>query len=182
MRSPNIVGSMYSLLVLTPIKPGLEAQLRAYLEALPRDDSPLARLARTHMARFVVVPEMPAPPGAGVEDPLGGPYLLFTSAFDGDRESYLHELSARLVPEAEEIWGRCIGCPENPHGPALKRYLKHNQIDTGIFFAAYPNATVRDVKHALAQRDQIIEFACTSQGLAPAELQRRFLATFGQGG
>ncbi|MBA3746389.1 MAG: hypothetical protein H0W96_02720, partial [Solirubrobacterales bacterium] len=46
MRSTNIAGQTYSLLVLTPIRPGQEDALRAYLEALSRDDSPLARLER----------------------------------------------------------------------------------------------------------------------------------------
>ncbi len=39
------------------------------------------------------------------------PYLLFTANFDGDLDSYLDELVHALAPEAQEIWGRCIGCP-----------------------------------------------------------------------
>jgi hypothetical protein len=64
----------------------------------------------------------------------------------------------------------------------LKRYLKHNQIHTGIFFAAYGAAPLGKVKRSLANRDAVGEFARTSQGLEPAALQQAFLARFGDGG
>lgn len=179
MRSTNIAGQAYSLLVLTPIRPGLQDELRDVLEALPRDDSPLARLGRTHMARFVIVPEMPCPPGTDLRDPLGGPYLLFTSNFDGDLDSYLGELSERLVPEAGEIWGRCIGCPDPAEGAALKAYLGRNQLQSGVVFAAYGDATVARVRTALDKRERLTDFVLRAQEMAPAERRRAFLEEFG---
>jgi hypothetical protein len=177
MRSTNVFGRAQLLMVLTPIEPGEEEALRAYLEGL-RDDgpSPLARNRRTHVARFVVVPDLPHDPAARA-DHLDLQYLLFTSAYDGDRESYLDELLAQLEPEAREIWGRCVGCPPRG-GASLKAYLKHNQLDAGLFFAAYPDASVDDVERALDQRERLIGFMLRGQGLAPAELQRAFVAEF----
>jgi hypothetical protein len=180
----NVSGQAYAFMAMTPVKPGEEAALAAYLRGLrAAGPSPLARVARTHLARFVIVPDFHNDRTwkQRREEHLDVPYLIFTSNFDGDLDSYLDELCTALAPEAREIWGRCIGCPESASGAALKQYLKHNQIDTGIFFAAYGAAPIGKVKQSLARREQLMEFARTSQGLEPAALQQAFLARFGDG-
>jgi len=181
-KSTNVSGQAYAFMAMTPVKPGEEEALATYLRGL-RDagPSPFARVARTHLARFVIVPDFHNDRtwGQRKEEHLEVPYLIFTSNFDGDLDSYLDELCKALGPETEQIWGRCIGCPENASGATLKRYLKHNQIDTGIFFAAYGTAPIGKVKQALAHREQVMEFARTSQGLEAAALQKAFLAQFG---
>ena len=180
MRTTNLAGSTYSLMVLTPIRPGHEDELRAYLEALPRDDSPLRRLDRTHMARLLIVDDMPVPPGRpDLADALDGAYLLFTSNFDGDLDSYLAELSERLAPEAGEIWGRCIGCPDPPQGAALKAYLGRNQLASGFAFAAYGDATVAQVRSALDKRARLADFVIRTQNMEPAKRRKAFLDEFG---
>ena len=183
---PNVSGQAYAFMAMTPIKPGEEEALLAYLHGLrDRGPSPLARLPRTHLGRFVIVPDFHNDPTwrQRHEEHLDLRYLIFTSNLDGDVGSYLDELCDKLAPEAPEIWGRCVGCPPNPTGPALKAYLEHNQIDTGIFFAAYGHATVGTVKRCLRQRERMIDFAVRSQGLEPEALQQAFLREFaGAGG
>jgi hypothetical protein len=179
----NKTGQAYAFMAMTPIKPGEEEALETYLHGL-RDtggQSPLAKLSRTHMGRFVIVPDFHNDQAwkQRREEHLDLRYLIFTSNLDGDLETYLDELCEKLAPEAREIWGRCVGCPPSPKGQVLKNYLKHNQINTGIFFAAYQDATVPRVKHCLHQRERMIEFAVASQALAPAALQQAFLHEFG---
>ncbi len=180
--SANVAGQAYAFMAMTPVMPGEEDALADYLRGL-RDPgpSPLAKLERTHIGRFVIVRDFHNDPSWGQrhEEHLDLPYLIFTSNFDGDLDSYLDELCEKLAPEAKEIWGRCVGCPVSASGPALKTYLKHNQINTGIFFAAYGESTVETVKRCLRQRDRMIDFAVRTQGLEPADLQREFLAEFG---
>ena len=178
----NVSGQAYAFMAMTPVKPGEEDALATYLRGLrARGPSPLAKLPRTHLARFVIVEDFHNDPSwkQRREEHLDLPYLIFTSNFDGDLDSYLDELCEQLAPEAKEIWGRCIGCPQSAQGAELKAYLKHNQIHTGIFFAAYGHASVQTVQRSLRQRDRMIEFARTAQGLEPEELQRRFLDEFG---
>lgn len=182
MGSSNVSGQAYAFMAMTPVKPGEEDALADYLHRLrDRGPSPLAKLARTHLGRFVIVPDFhnDASWKQPKEEHLDLPYLIFTSNFDGDLDSYLDDLCEKLAPEAKEIWGRCVGCPESAKGAALKTYLKHNQIDTGIFFAAYGAATVGTVKRSLGQREQMIEFARTSQGLGAEALQQAFVQEFG---
>jgi hypothetical protein len=180
MRTTNLARKTYSLMVLTPIRPGLEDELRAYLKALPRDDSPLARSERTHMARLLIIDDMPVPPDRpDLADALDGAYLLFTSNFDGDLDSYLAELCERLAPEAAEIWGRCIGCPDPPEGAALKAYLGRNQLQSGFAFAAYGDASVAQVRSALDKRARLADFVIRAQDMDPAKRRKAFLEEFG---
>jgi len=181
LQGPNQSGQAYAFMALTPIVPAEVDALRTYLHGfLDRGDpSPLSRLPRTHFGRWVIVPDFVNDPSQPKEDHLGGPYLVFTSSFDGPLGSYLDELCRELATEAKEIWGRCIGCPPSASGPDLKRYLLHNQIDTGFFVAAYPEATVADVRTALNTRDELIAFALEAETLEPEQLRTRFLARFG---
>ena len=178
MKSSDVSGQAYALTVMCPIERGAEADLRAYLEGLPQGDgqSPLAKLPRTHFGRWVIVEDFVTEDGK--EDHLASQYLLFTSNFDGPRDSYLDELCDVLSVEAEQIWGRCLGSPSPANGEALKRYLVHNQLRTGFFVAAYGHATVQQVKSALDQRERMIDFAVRAQAMEAAELQRAFLAEF----
>ena len=178
----NVSGQAYAFMAMTPVKPGEEEALATYLRGLwGRGSSPLAKLPRTHLGRFVIVPDFHNDKSwrQRRDEHLDVPYLIFTSNFDGDLDSYLDELCEKLAPEAAEIWGRCVGCPESAGGPELKAYLEHNQIDTGLFFAAYGHATTQTVERSLRQRERMIAFAVGAQGLEPAELQRRFLDEFG---
>lgn len=183
--SANVSGQAYAFMAMTPVKPGEEKPLAEYLRGLrERGESPLAKLPRTHIARFVIVPDFHNDPTwkQRHEEHLDLNYLIFTSNLDGNIETYLDELCEKLAPEAPEIWGRCVGSPDPPKGAALKRYLKHNQINAGIFYAPYGHVTVGTVKRSLRQRERMIDFAVRSQGLDPAALQQAFLAEFGSKG
>jgi len=182
MGSSNVSGQAYAFMAMTPVLPGEQEPLAEYLRGLrAAGPSPLSRLPRTHLGRFVIVADFHNDRSwkQRREEHLELPYLVFTSNFDGDLDSYLDELCSELAGEAKEIWGRCVGCPASASGDALKTYLKHNQIDTGIFFAAYGQAPTGTVKAALANREKMVELARTSQGLSPAELQKAFVAKFG---
>ena len=177
-RDPDRSGQAGALTVLTPIAPGAEPDLRAYLERLRAGPSPLARLARTHFGRWVIVPDFVGDDERG-PDHLATPYLLFTACFDGPMDSYLDELCDELAPEALAIWGRCAGAPDPPAGAALKAYLRAHHVRTGFFVAAYPQATVAEVRSALAHREAVIAFARGAQGMDPAQLQAAFLEQVG---
>jgi hypothetical protein len=166
-------------MIWTPITPGREAPLRAYLERLDPADSPLARLPRTHMARWIVVPDMPVPPGTDLGDPLGTQFLLFTTNLDGDVDSYLHELVAAIPDEAARIWGDCVGCPQPAEGAALKAYLHRNKIDSGVAFAAYGDASVAQIRRALDKRTRLADFVVRAQAMTSAQRRQAFLEEFG---
>ncbi len=175
----NRAGQAYAFMAITPILAGREAELRSYLESLSQSGSPFVRLPRTHFARWVILPDWADDPSQPKQDHLESQYLIFTSNFDGSLSSYLDELSQELAAEAVEIWGRCAGCPASAAGAELKSYLLHNQINTGFFVAAYPDASVERVRMSLAIRDRLIALAVSSQEMNPSALQTAFNAEFG---
>jgi hypothetical protein len=169
---------MYALTVFTPVIPDRLEQLRAYLAGLPQEPSPFAGLGATHFARWVVVPDFVSDPKQPEPEHLPSPYLLFSATFDGDLDVYLDDLCRQLSTEAQEIWGCCLGAPDPAGGAPLKDYLKHNQIETGLFFAAYPEARVSDVRQALDVRSKMISLAVSGQAMDPAALQQAFIEGF----
>ena len=177
-RDPDRSGQARALTVLTPIEPGAQDDLRRYLEGLRANGSPLARLPRTHFGRWVIVGDFVSD-GERKPDHLATPYLLFTACFDGALDSYLDELCQELAAEAPAIWGRCAGAPQPAAGAALKAYLHAHQAKTGFFVAAYPQATVAQVRAALEQRERVIAFARSAQGMDPAQLRAAFVEQVG---
>jgi hypothetical protein len=174
----NRSGQAYALTVITPIAPGAAGDLRGYLDGLRAGPSPLARLPRTHFGRWVIVEDL-VPEDERRPAHLDAPQLVFTACFDGERDSWLDELCRDLETEAAAIWGRCAGAPAPPAGAPLRDYLVGHQVTTGFFVAAYPQATVADVRAALEQRERLIAFARRAECMGPAELQRAFLEQVG---
>jgi hypothetical protein len=176
----NVFGQAYSLTILTPIADGRESELANYLSGLQSgDQSPLAGVPGTHFARWVVIDDVISEgPAQGEPEHLQYARLLFTSNFDGDLDPYLDALRAGLGASADAIWGHCIGYPGSADGSAFAAYLRRHQIDSSLFFAAYGERTVEDVKRSLAVRTKLIDFALRAQGLAAPELKAAFLEEF----
>jgi len=173
----NTLGQMYALTVLAPIVPGEADALQQLLAHIPRDPSPLSRLGLAHFARWVVIPDFGQDPSR-LRAERFGPYLLFSATFDGGLEPFLEQLCVTLAEEGEPIWSRCLGVPTPARGAPLKAYLRHNQVQTGLFFAAYPQATVEEVNEALTLRKRTIDFAIRSQEMDATALQQAFLQEF----
>jgi hypothetical protein len=76
---------------------------------------------------------------------------------------------------------RCLvdAVPHDLAGAPLKAYLRAHHHTTGFFVAAYPQATVGNVRAALAQREDVIAFARDAQRMDPAQLQVAFLERLG---
>ena len=56
--------------------------------------------------------------------------------------------------------------------------MRSHQLESSLFFAAYGERTVDQVKRSLAARRQVIEFALRAQGMAAEELQAAFREIF----
>jgi hypothetical protein len=175
----NHSGQAYSLTVITPIVADHESALAAYLAGLgPETASPLARVTATHFARWVILDDVVYEGGRQRRDALKTARLLFTSNFDGPLDAYLEALRTGMGEDADAVWGHCAGYPGRADAAAFAAWMRAHQIESALFFGAYGELTVEQVKANLAARTQLIEFALGAQGLAPAELQARFLAEF----
>jgi hypothetical protein len=166
------------LCVLTPFTRDAEEPLReAFARFATGEESPFAETARTHFARFVVVPHL--------KDRLGHQldatsYLLFAAEFDGGRDEYVESLAT--APELRSVWSHCSGYPVGHDTNALSQYLLEHRIEPGYSFISYPTATLADVRASLALEKRLDELFLAAQGVEPAQLKRLWLDAFPQHG
>ena len=74
------------------------------------------------------------------------------------------------------MWGFCHGYPGRPHTEECIRYLAESQVETSLYYAAYPDVTVHEVLRALDARDELISFARAHQGRQdPRKLKNDYL-------
>jgi hypothetical protein len=177
--SHNVSGQAYALSILTPILDGHEQELTAHLEALGEgDDSPLARVPGTHIARWVVIGGVVFQ-GAGQRrrDSLS-PRLLFSSNHDGEVGAYLESLRTGMGADADAIWGHCRSYPGHAEGPGFAAYMRAHTLDAALFFAAYGGMTVEQVHNNLDRRRKLLDLVLEGQRLDATDLKTRFMDSF----
>jgi len=175
----NTCGQAYALTVLTPILESRESGLARCLSQLQTGSrSPLANVPGTHFARWVIIGDVTYEGAGQRRDHLHTGRLLFTSTFDGSVEPYLEALRVGLGGAADVIWEHCAGYPGSSDGEAFAAYMRAHQIESSLFFSAYPASTVADVQRSLASRRRVIDFAVRAQAMSAAELQAAFQQTF----
>jgi len=103
---------------------------------------------------------------------------VFTSTYDGSLDAFLDALGER-VPEADEWWGPCAGYPGRDDRAAFRAFVRRHEVRTSLFASALPDASVAEVREALALRERLVDFAAEARGLDAAALHERFRATFG---
>ena len=174
----NAAGQASFFMALTAILPGRTDALREHLEALPPGpESPLAKLEQVHFGRWVIVSGLVyfGPPQK--QEDLKNDYLLFVANVDAPLERFIDAMRERMAGETDAVWGHCVGYPGTGDREAFLRYMRHNQIDALLPFAQY-QATVPEVRDALALRDQLIEFAIRAQELDGTDLQEAYRQEF----
>jgi hypothetical protein len=171
-------GQARALTTFVAIRPGEEEALEGYLQGLERGPgSPLARSARTHVARWVIIDRLPSM-CVPRPDRLRRNQLYFSASYDGDEASYLDELAGLLAPVIPEIWGRCENYPGIEDRGRFVAWLLEHRVVNSFFFSAYPKATVHDVRNALAAREQALAFALRTQDLGADERLQAFREAF----
>jgi len=178
--SRNVSGQSYALTVITPILDGHVPALTEHLEALPEGPaSPLARVPGTHLARWVVIDQVKYQGrGQRHRDRLSASRLLFTSNFDGELDPYLETLRTALGEDADAVWGHCRGYPGHQDRAGFADWLRSHALEAALFFAAYGDRTLEQVRADVDKRTRLIAFALGAQGLGAADLKARFMEAF----
>lgn len=86
--------------------------------------------------------------------------LLFTSNFDGSWEAYIRDFSVQAPDEMDAVFNACEGYPEKGSRdfPAFMQFVRDHQVPTNLFYAAYPDASVKAVLKALAVKKLTDDF------------------------
>ena len=178
----NPTDRAYALTILCPIIPGHEVPLRDHLARLGRGArSPLAALRGTHFARWIVF-DRPDHAG-GLPEPgvQRSAHLLFDSCLDGDRDAYLEAMRTGMSADLDAVWQHCVGYPGSSDARAFAAYFGRHHVDASLFLAAYPAATVQDVRASLELRQRLIDFAVATQGFAAPALLAAYREAFPEG-
>lgn len=174
----NLAGQAYALTVVCPIIPRHEDRLRQHLAQLNRGEgSPLASLSATHFARWIVF-EPPAHAAPAEPGSQRVSQLLFDSCLDGDRDEYLEAMRTGMSADVDAVWQHCVGYPGSSDAREFAAYFFRHQVDASLFLAAYPAATVQDVRASLELRQRLIDFAVATQGFAAPALLAAYRAAF----
>ena len=124
--------------------------------------------------RLDLEPEHPDP------DRLSTPYLLFSAVVDGRADAYLEALGRGMGPDLDAVWRCCADYEAHEQQGRLTRYYKRHRIGVAYLFPGHEDGVDR-VRHALADRKRMIEFAQQAQQLGSADKRRCFRAMFGAG-
>ena len=87
--------------------------------------------------------------------------LLFTSNFDGNVETYLADFLVHMPDHLDALWGHCEDYPEKGAGADFAGFMKFiisGYVPCQFFFAAYPDATVKQVWRALDWENKTRDF------------------------
>jgi hypothetical protein len=163
------VGSVFALTTLSPVIRKRRAKLDDALRlvaSFPPLGRPLAALAFIHYARWSVLEAVPAPDGSGARRRLKSSYLLFESNYNGSLRDYLNAFTDVIPHRLAGLWGNCLefeDTVENADGAAADRllppwafrnYVERNELEVLHFHPAYPDATMIDVRQALALAEE----------------------------
>jgi hypothetical protein len=173
-------GVTTAITVLTPIRTGgplLERLVLFVAKHVPMLNQALVELSFIHYARWAIISEIPYNGAPQKRERLHYSYLLFETNFDGSWDEYI-DAFAEVIPERmSAIWGTSFGFPgPRPVGP-FKAYIHHNDLPIDHYYAAYPDATTKDVLAAIAVRDRFADFREQAARLSdPDEFHRAYLA------
>lgn len=177
----NQSGQIYGLTILSPIKDDPHASIahdmaiRRYLAELPRDErSPLATLSSTHLARVVVMDDVVFVGAPAREEHLKSSYLIFTSNFDGNLDTYLTRMAKEIPKFVNSVWQHCVGYPGVDDPGAFVTYMKKCQVETTFYFADVTDKTVQQRLRALQVQAELTAFIEEHQGRPPEEIQKAF--------
>jgi hypothetical protein len=177
----NQSGQLYGLTILSPIRndrPGAISHvlaLREHLSHMDRHDgSPFARVPGTHFARLVVMGDVVFVGSPSKIDHLASHYLIFTSDFDGDLDTYLRTMAQAIPAELDQIWKHCVGYPGAADAGKFADYMKKCQVETTFYFADVNDKTLGQTLKALQVKTELSAFVEKNQGQSAAQLQKAF--------
>jgi hypothetical protein len=132
---------------LVPVKPGLLrlVALKGVLFTIDRlahyvyNKGQLGGIPSIHFARWVIID--------------GGKRLLFFSNYDGSWESYLGDFIGKASTGLTGIWSNTLGFPPAKllvfagakHAEAFKQWTRAHQLQTQVWYQAYPHTSVENV-------------------------------------
>lgn len=178
---PNISGNAYALTILCPIKNGQSAEgsnssiTRKILQDLPvNQDSPMARVANTYLARFYVLDEAIFQSFPNELDTLQSKYLVFSSNFYGDLDTYLTGMYTEIKDTIHSIWAKCVAFDKVDSIASFIAYIKKCQVETTFYFNGSTDDSREEQLKSLFLKQEFSKFVFKNQGVPAEKLLTEF--------
>ena len=185
----NTSGNAYALTLLCPIKHGVvtgsqekvlvdqshAANIRDVLQRLGvNEHSPMAKVPNTYLCRFYLLEDVFYEGKPATYEHLKSQYLVFSSNFHGDRDTYLTGMWNAIESDIRRIWVHCVGFDEVHDAATFVHYIVRCQVKTTFFFNGSTGEELAVQLKSLFLKQEFSEFAFANQGRPPAELQAAF--------
>jgi hypothetical protein len=162
--------------------------------------SPLSKVPNTYLCRFFVLDDIytESLPGASIwdslsdirilqsnkqrlkalphTDHLASRYLVFTSNFYGDLDTYLTAMWQGMEAEIKAVWQYCYGFEGISDAPSFVAYAHKCCMDASLFFVGSNDDPLADQLKALYVKQQFSRFAQETQDLPAAQLKLAYTA------
>ena len=163
----NVHGRMTGLTLFTPIRPQWVWFLRVGLPLtrhLPFMARHILQFNFIKFVRWTIVP--------GLEgERLHYQYLFFESNFDGPWQHYIDAFAYVIPLDIRVTWGRGPGFPAPPPAEPLKAWIAENSMEGGTYYSAYPDASTRMCKQALAVEKALDSLVARLKSMSPEQFQ-----------
>ncbi|WJG11106.1 hypothetical protein [Aliiglaciecola sp. LCG003] len=166
----NRFGNAYGLTVLIPVKQGTENNrsydkiIRDQLQKWPKHaDSPLAAVPNTYLARVFLLQDVFYQSAPAVEEHLKSKYLVFTSNFFGDLDTYLYGMWEAIHEVLTPFLRHCVAFEKVTTAAGFVSYIKKCKINNSLFFNGANDKPLPEQLKALYVKQVFIHFAYLSQ-------------------
>lgn len=136
------------LTIIADINPARLLRLRLILRVVQLlvvrfGNGTLSNIATIHFARWVIFD--------------GGKRVLFESNYDGTWEQYIGDFIDQAWRGLDLIFGNCAGYPKEGarDSQRFKYAIMSHQYRAQIFYSAYPNDSVRNIRNNIALSDGV---------------------------
>ncbi len=160
--------------------------------------SPMARVPNTYLCRYYILDDVytQSLPGGGIwdtvsdiwpvlsknsrlkalpcEEHLQSRYLVFTSNFHGDLDTYLQGLWLHAEQDVRSVWQYCYGFDKVTDADSFAAYAKLCQLDATLFFVGSNDDPLNEQLKALYLKQEFSRFAQTTQDLPAAQLRQAY--------
>lgn len=137
----NISGNSYGLTALVPIKSGshnntsYDKLIRDQLQTWPTGaGSPMVHVPNTYLSRCYLLEDVFYEGKPAIEEHLANKYLVFSSNFYGDLDTYLTTMWDCIGSYIAELLKYCVAFDQVNSAVAFVDYVKRCQVDNSLFF------------------------------------------------
>jgi len=178
---PNTSGNSYALTTFCPIRNGHKDGIPNYsltrekLQELPENqNSPMARVDNTYVARFYILDDAIFLSSPNKLDKLQSKYLVFASDFHGDPDTYLTGMWNSISQDIRNIWENCVGFEKVDSSQSFVEYIKKCQLYTTFFFNGSTDESLQEQLKSLFLKQEFSKFVFAHQGVPPGKLLNDF--------